>query len=1042
MNARTAALLILAGIALLSPAAGTAPALEKETSLVTGKKIGRLAVAGRLLVDIHAEFMVSRTFEKQTVLNWYNCGLSGGGRYTEAGGNFGDFGLHVPHGQRDARYPRAVTRGEVPAVRFDGDDIMQGNFAVEKTAAGTEDMALEVWLRDEHPAAGETPLGWQSPDGAATSAPLSYPKGFAGSDRLRHIVVNCTADRETWYLDGKKVETRPRTMVIAAGHRMVLGGASAAKPGFAGDLVTVRLHTEAMTGEEIARNHAGGAMLGTELHDWWRTEGPEKWRADESEHFRNCVPVDEMKKWPEKRRRQFEKRLPEMFALAERLYHLYAERLAMRIGVVSAKREYRGDGVKYTIPNQPSKGSWMGWSKKLGFGWACQGAGHINPHELVHGCQAQTGGTMQGNYWEAHANFPQTYAGIYQTVPPNCVSRVCMFFPANGRCYYHARLMFEHLAQTPEYGPMFIAKLWYDGGTAETKNEYPWTAFPRFDPDPATPLAGEWTRMVQKQVTWDYEIFGGKPDDLYRADAARHRAEMIRYGRVTLEEIPYRPGWHRPPKEMTPQQLGYNICPLTASAERVSALLEGYVSTKRGGDWRAAFVGVTTGGEPVYGDVGRPGEKIAFDAARAEKLYLVVCAIPTKILPIKMTGDFRSFEQEKFPYRVKLGGCAPLDLLAPEKPRVKGAAHPNGGGFVAASAQVDNTAYVGPEARVLGKAKVLGTARVEDCAVVDGATVRDRAIVAGHALVTRGAVVRDVARVRDWGRVMHGAVIKDHAQVLEHGTQERKPCGGRAVIKGVAWSSGPVGGTAMIDGSYRKSNEVEKGRWFTWSWGKGKNPGEDEKEHGGLYLRMTFDRPHEWMARDDFGATWGYRGGGATTVAAPTGDPRSSRGEQRVPNSMLALDGRAGFVELPRDVARMRDLSIRVTVIPRTTGDGRILEFSARDGGAVSLGITGGKVVFSMTKDGRTQSLDGPALRKGTPATLLVVLAGDTGTLLVDGTRAARNEAMTLNPEDIGADACFIGRGRDGGFLAAYIDDLEIHRVPLRGAVSTPSRND
>jgi hypothetical protein len=52
--------------------------LEKERSLVTGKNIGDLAVAGRLLVEIHAEFMMSRTFENETVLNWYNLGKSGG----------------------------------------------------------------------------------------------------------------------------------------------------------------------------------------------------------------------------------------------------------------------------------------------------------------------------------------------------------------------------------------------------------------------------------------------------------------------------------------------------------------------------------------------------------------------------------------------------------------------------------------------------------------------------------------------------------------------------------------------------------------------------------------------------------------------------------------------------------------------------------------------------------------------------------------------------------------------------------------------------
>ena len=75
--------------------AGTVSGLEKETSLVTKEKIGELAVAGVLYVDLHAEFMASRTFEKDTVLNWYDCGRSGGKAYSQ-GGNFGNFGHSLP----------------------------------------------------------------------------------------------------------------------------------------------------------------------------------------------------------------------------------------------------------------------------------------------------------------------------------------------------------------------------------------------------------------------------------------------------------------------------------------------------------------------------------------------------------------------------------------------------------------------------------------------------------------------------------------------------------------------------------------------------------------------------------------------------------------------------------------------------------------------------------------------------------------------------------------------------------------------------------
>jgi uncharacterized Zn-binding protein involved in type VI secretion len=78
-------------------------------------------------------------------------------------------------------------------------------------------------------------------------------------------------------------------------------------------------------------------------------------------------------------------------------------------------------------------------------------------------------------------------------------------------------------------------------------------------------------------------------------------------------------------------------------------------------------------------------------------------------------------------------------------------------------------------------------------------------------------------------------------------------------VKGIASVyGGNQGGTAMIDGFYAKGNEITKGKWFTWSWGQGKNPGEADEDFGGLYADYDFETEHPWMARDAFGATWGY----------------------------------------------------------------------------------------------------------------------------------------------------------------------------------------
>ncbi len=120
--------------------------LEREVSLVTKQPIGELAVAGRLSIDLHAEFMLSRSYGTETALNWYNCGYSGGGAGgTKVGGNFGHFGFQVPFEERELRYPRAVTTGQVRAVRFDGDDFLKGNITIEEKILESGNMAVELW---------------------------------------------------------------------------------------------------------------------------------------------------------------------------------------------------------------------------------------------------------------------------------------------------------------------------------------------------------------------------------------------------------------------------------------------------------------------------------------------------------------------------------------------------------------------------------------------------------------------------------------------------------------------------------------------------------------------------------------------------------------------------------------------------------------------------------------------------------------------------------------------------------------------------------
>lgn len=92
--------------------------------------------------------------------------------------------------------------------------------------------------------------------------------------------------------------------------------------------------------------------------------------------------------------------------------------------------------------------------------------------------------------------------------------------------------------------------------------------------------------------------------------------------------------------------------------------------------------------------------------------------------------------------------------------RVPARRHPKGGGWVALTAKVDDTVYVGRNAmvfgnaRVTGNAKIMNDARVYGDATVSGdAVVKDFAIVRGNAKVSGGAIVRGNAIIEGSKRV-------------------------------------------------------------------------------------------------------------------------------------------------------------------------------------------------------------------------------------------------------------------------------------------------
>ncbi len=316
------------------------------------------------------------------------------------------------------------------------------------------------------------------------------------------------------------------------------------------------------------------------------------------------------------------------------------------------------------------------------------------------------------------------------------------------------------------------------------------------------------------------------------------------------------------------------------------------------------------------------------------------------------------------------------------------------------------------------------------------ATVKDEAVVSGHALVCEDSTVAEHAKVRDYAVVKGRTTVAGDAKILEHAViSTQKTCSDQVVVKGVASVyGGNQSGSAMIDGYYAKGNEITKGKWFTWSWGQGKNPGEVDEDFGGLYADYDFNQDHGWMARDAFGATWGYLvNGPKVEVQAGRAPDKKSEAKVAAPDGALRLNGKDQFVELPKDVADMGNCTYTAEMMWDGAAEGaRIFEFASPNGDFVCLTPSAnGKLSFAIRKGALIEAVSAPAFAKGVWTTVQVILEGKTASLFVNGTKVGEKKNMTLRPDSIRATRCYLGRGLKGGFFGGLIGRFTVHSAAI-----------
>ncbi len=651
----------------------------------------------------------------------------------------------------------------------------------------------------------------------------------------------------------------------------------------------------------------------------------------------------------------------------------------------------------------------------------------VTPHEFGHATQFAQGynswanATYLGPWYEAMANWYReqflysdyyTSNQYYRTDFSHLYLRSISLNATNGRAYYEAWPILQYLTENPDnlegYGSTFVSTLLENGSSTGYIYEM------------IEDLA-----EAELDETLGYFAAHMATFDLSRQDSYKAKIQnLVNAGEffwqqfyTVLEPTLGEENTYTVPSERAPQEASYVVTPLEVTGGEIKVTLKGFADIK-GAAWKACIVTVS-GDETNYSELFGDGETVSVSADGVDEAYLTVAATPALNTYVKYDlgneAKLNFNKKNRYPYEVTLEGAAPKHRVI--ETTAKGEAHPNGGGFVAKTANVSDSVYVGPNACVLGTARISGDVRLEDYAVVmDSAFVKGNVIIDGYAVVAGSARVTDNAHVGGHAIVTGSATVSDNAQVIESAfvTNTYKVTE-NAIAKGLALclAGGQLSGQAVADGDLFDDSgaKLKKGTVAGYLTMTDTAYTKKLKSSDGMYFAYPF--------ADDDGRITSERY--SSTYAVVKGAKWIEEDVKKT--GVYEFDGESAYIILDENTVKARDLQILVN-----------MKWDGGDAGqrVFSYSGEGGEMYFTpKNENGKSEFVIGETRLEGAPVPendwieVFVTFADGKVALTVDK-QTTVTETKEL-PAYFTSGNGYLGRNSDGNYYDGKINEIEFY---------------